>query len=305
MLAKRLGVSVPTMNNWMKGRYAPRDPAHLDALCYELDLSAFEADVLYYAINPDWIKFNTPLEVLEHYEVNRYREQFMPVIPSTHEAPVLHQIEESWKTVFNDTFEGNSNHWGLGHRDDGVCRVERSIANGCYTLTLHNRFHWNVNIGGDSHCFAPPDYCVSVEARRLSGNNDEEDGFGLIFEEISDSSHGLFRIRDAGPEISIFVTRNGGDHYNIYLDRVECAAIRPRQSNKLAILAIQDQHWFYVNNVLVFQGSIPRIPYTRLDLGIVSGGTETVVCEYKNFSVRVPAAAVEARELGDPRLDDA
>jgi hypothetical protein len=164
-----------------------------------------------------------------------------------------------------------------------------SIADGCYRLRLHSRFHWTVTLGGDSHCFAPPVYYLSVEGRRLSGNNDEEDGLGLFFEEISDGSHGLFRIRDSIQAISIFATRNGGDHSDIYLERPQCPAIRREQTNKLAILAMHEQHWFYINNLLVHQAVIPRLPHTRLDVGITSGSSVPVECEFRNFRVRVPA----------------
>ena len=300
-LAQKIGVSLPTLSNWFTGKYKPRRTEDVDTLARVLRLSAFEADLLLYAINPKWVKYQTPLHILDQFEFIKTWEKLMPQAPFIPcERVPIEQMETHWPLFFEDRFESNGNHWGLGWRDDGVCRVERSIANGCYTLTLHNRFYWNIYLGGDSHCFAPPVYYMSVEVQRLSGNNAEEDGFGLIFEEICDGSHGLFRIRDAVPAISIFLTRNGGDHCDIYLDRTSCAAVRVRQTNKLAILAINNHHWFYVNNVLVFDAEIPRIPHTRLDVGIFSGSTVPVTCEYRNFVVRVPTPIAQAN--GTPTL---
>jgi hypothetical protein len=193
-----------------------------------------------------------------------------------------------WPVVFKDDFTTNGNHWGLGTRDDGVCQVERIISDGCYRLRLHNRFHWNAYVGGDSNCYAPPVYYLTAEAQRLSGQHDAEDGFGLLFEEVNDGCHSILRIRDAVQCFSIYRAQAGGDAVTLYQDRKFHPAIRPAQSNRVAILAEYERHWFYINDVLVFNTHIPRIPDTRLDVAIVSGAAASVSCHYRNFTVRVP-----------------
>jgi transcriptional regulator with XRE-family HTH domain len=289
-LARVIGVAGPTLNNWFTGRYAPRSPADIERLARALQLTALEADVLLHSVNPAWVKYQTPAHVLDAYEVNRYWERLVPDSGvALSGPPTIAQIETSWPTYFQDSFESNGNHWGLGSKDDGVCMVERSIADGCYRMRLHNHFYWMVTLGGDSHCFAPPTYYLSVEAVRLSGNKDTEDGIGLLFDEVSDASHGLFRIQDRAKKVSIFVTRNGGDHSEVYVKSDECAAINPQKTNKLAILAMHERHWFYVNNLLVHQAVIPRLPHTRLDVAITSGSSVPVEGEFRDFRVRVPA----------------
>jgi transcriptional regulator with XRE-family HTH domain len=288
-LARAIGVSGPTLNNWFTGKYLPRSPDTLDALALALKLTAFEADVLFHSVNPKWVKFGTPAEALERYEINRYRERFLPPPEIGEEPPLIAEIERDWHVAFKDSFTGNGNHWGLGTRNDGVCMVERSIAAGCYTLRLNNWCHWNVTVGGDSHCFAPPIYYLSVEARRLTGGKDEEDGYAVIFEEINDGCHNVFRIRDAVQCFSLYRAQSGGDQVTTHIDRTFHPVIRPRQTNTLALLASHEQHWFYINNVLVFSTRLGRIADTRLDVGIISGSAAPVVCEYRNFVVRVPA----------------
>jgi transcriptional regulator with XRE-family HTH domain len=125
-LAQAIGVSGPTLNNWFTGRYAPRSPADIERLARVLQLTALEADVLLYSVNPAWVKYQTPAHVLAAYEVNRYWERIVPdmgVAPA--EPPPVDEIEASWPLYFDDAFASNGNHWGLGSKDDGVCMVDR------------------------------------------------------------------------------------------------------------------------------------------------------------------------------------
>lgn len=286
-LAHIVGVTKATINNWMKGKYAPRFPEQINKLAQFLELTAFEYDVLAYAVNPAWVKYETPSEIIKNFEINRYRERFTPIIIPDDEPPTIDDIEQHWSIAFKDMFEHNANHWGLGWRDDGVCRVERSIANGCYHLRLENRFHWTTILGGDSMCFAPPVYYVSCDMKCIASGC-LEDGYALIFEEVNDSCHTIFRVRDQIQEVSIFRAEAGGDQSTDYLSKTYHAAIRKGQSNKLAIFTNHEQHWFYINNHIIFSTLIPRIAHSRIDVGINSDLMQPVICEYRNFIVRVP-----------------
>lgn len=287
-LAQAVGVTKTTINNWMKGKYTPRSPDQISTLAKLLELSEFEHDALAYAVNPAWVEHKTPIAMLENFALNRYRERIMPIIIPDDDPPSIAEMEEDWRIAFKDTFENNTNHWGLGWRDDGVCRVERSIANGCYTLKLENRFYNNVNLGGDSACIAPPVYYASIEAQRIGHGNEDEDGYALIFEEVNDSCHAIFRIRDGTQKFSVFRPELGGDRCITYHDATFHCAIRKHQNNKLAIVANAERHWFYVNDVFVAYAIIPRIQHSRLDVGIVCYASPLVLCEYRNFIVRVP-----------------
>jgi len=289
-LAHEVGVALRTINNWFAGEYVPRSRALADRLVQSLGLTTFQADLMLYSINPKWVRYGTPPEVLESAEVVRYREEDIPyAIADLQPAPSIAQIESEWRVVFHDTFEHNYRRWGLGTTNDGTGEIERRMEDGRYVLTLRSFFHGNVFMGGDSHCFAPDMYYLSVYATMIQRGT-EEDGYALIFEEVSDGCHAVFRIREAQLQASVVQTFNGGDRFNVYLRRASATALRPGVANKIAILAIHHDHWFYINNQLIGQCTMPRLVSSRLDVGIIAAGEQAAICHFRNFQVFVPQA---------------
>jgi hypothetical protein len=163
-------------------------------------------------------------------------------------------------------------------------------------LTLHNRFHEDVFMGGDSSYFAPKSYYVVVQARIIQGSTDNE-GYSLVFEEISDNCHATFRIREQTRQASVVQTFDGRTGFNIYLNRASAPSIRPGMTNKIAILAIQNDHWFYINNMLIGHCLLQRLPYARIDVGAIAGAKQSVTCCFQEFCVRVPSASQIYPEL--------
>jgi transcriptional regulator with XRE-family HTH domain len=289
-LAQAVGVSRRTVSGWFAGDYTPRHPDLVGRLAQVLNLSQLQADLLFYAVHPTWVRYGTPEKVLHTLEIVRYNEQFMSYpIANSEVPPAISEIEHEWSSVFEDQFEHNYNRWGLGIKDDGVCRIERSMADGKLILTLQNYFHDTAFLGADSACFAPPIYYLTVHAQMLHAHA-EDDGLALIFEEISDNCLAMFRIRTNLQQASVMQTFDGTTHFHIYLNRVPVPFLRAGTTNKLAILAIHHNHWFYINDRLVGQCSIPRFPRTRLDVGIAAGVKQRVSCQFQHFQVRVPPA---------------
>ncbi|MEZ4737017.1 MAG: helix-turn-helix transcriptional regulator [Caldilineaceae bacterium] len=287
-LARELGVGRRTVAGWFAGDYLPRSAEQVEKLARTLCLTAFQADLLLYAANPAWIKYGTPPAVLAAAEVVRYREE--DVAQSQQQAvPALAQIEQAWALVVNDPFEHNYRRWGVGIKETGICRVERRLADQRYTLTLQNQYHEDVFMGGDGSCLAPPIYYLTVMARLVQGDT-EDDGYGLMFEAISDECYALLRVREKRRRISVTQTFNGGDNAMVYLRQVPAPSLRGGEGNKLAILAIHQDHWFYVNDALVGQCVIPRLAVAKLDVGIIAGYQQTVVCAFQHFRVYVPSA---------------
>ena len=142
-------------------------------------------------------------------------------------------------------------------------------------------------MGGDSNCFAPDIYYLSVQARMVQGNT-EDDGYGLMFEEISDECYALLRVREQVRQVSVVQTFTGGDHAQVYLRRKPAPVIRVGAVNKVAVLAINADHWFYLNDTLVGHCSLPRLPYSRLDVGIIAGAGQAVICQFQDFRVYAP-----------------
>ncbi len=262
----------------------------MERLARTLGLTAFQADLMLYSINPKWVRYGTPPEVLHTAEVVRYREedvQYQTV--DAQPAPSIGQIESEWRVVFADTFERNHHRWGLGVKNDGTGEIQRRMGDGNYILSLRSLFHSNVFMGGDSDCFAPDVYYLSVYAAIVERATDD-DGYVLIFEEVSDGCHALFRIREPQLQASVVQTFNGGDHFTVYMRRAPASSIRPGKMNKLSILAIHKDHWFYINDYLIGHRVIPRLSSSRLDVGVIACSEQPVVCHFRDFRVYVPSA---------------
>jgi transcriptional regulator with XRE-family HTH domain len=287
-LADLLQISRRSMTNWFSGNYVPREPAKIEIVARALSLTAFQADLLFYSVNPTWVKYGTPPAVLEAAEIVRYREEDI-AYPHELVEPTLkpERLEQEWSLVFHDTFASNYRRWGVGVKENGMCRLERRMKANRYELTLHNQYHEDVFMGGDSNCFAPDIYYLTVGARMVQGHT-EDDGYGLMFEEISDECYALLRVREQARQVSVVQTFTGGDHAQVYIRRKPAPAICVGATNKVAILAIRNDHWFYLNDTLIGHCLLPRLSYSRLDVGIVAGSGQAVICEFQNFLLYAP-----------------
>jgi DNA-binding XRE family transcriptional regulator len=289
-LAKAIDVSRRTMAGWFTGQYVPRSSKSVERLARALGVTAFQADLLLYSVNREWVKYGTPRPVLEAAEIVRYKEEdIAPAEEMAEATPSIAQIERDWRLVYNDSFASNYRRWGIGTKHNGICDIQRAMSDGRYVLNVQNQYHEDVFMAGDSSYFAPDVYYFTVQAKMTQGET-EDDGYGLVFEEISDECFAILRVREQQHRISVVQMFNGGDQFKIYLRRVPALSIRSKQVNKLAILAMQQEHWFYINDAFVGRASIPRLPYARLDVGIVAGSQQQVICQFQQFRLYVPSA---------------
>ena len=290
-LAGAIKVSRRTMANWFAGDYTPRSPDVVERLAHALCLTTFQADLLLYSVNPSWIKYGTPGQVLEMAEVLRYREADEPPNNAASQAVFsMAQVEREWRLLYHDTFASNYRRWGVGTKNNGMCQLERLMEEGSYVLSIQNQFHEDVFMGGDSSFLAPDIYCFTARAKMARGDT-QDDGYGLMFEEISDECFAVFRIREKLRRASVVQTFNGGDKFNVFLRQVPALAIRPGDTNHLAILAIHQDHWFFVNEALIGHCLIQRMSCARLDVGIIAGTQQHVTCRFQDLRVYVPPAS--------------
>ncbi len=91
---------------------------------------------------------------------------------------------------------------------------------------MQNEYHEDVFMGGDSNCFAPSIYYLTVQAELVQGV-DDADGYGLLFEAINDECYAFFRVRDQMRRISVVQTRNGGDNATVYLRQLPAPSLQP------------------------------------------------------------------------------
>ncbi len=289
-LAHEIDVGRRTIARWFAGDYTPRSPDLVERIARSLCLTAFQADLLLYSVNPTWVKYGTPRAILAATEVVRYREEDITDEGTALQAvPSIAQIEREWSIVFDEKFETNYQRWGEGTKSNGICYLERTMHNKSYVLSLQNQYHEDVFMGGDSNCCAPNIYYLTAKVAMIQGDT-EDDGYGLVFEEISDECFAVFRIREKLRKASVVQTFNGGNKFNVYARQASALSVRPQDTNKLAILAIQTHHWFFINDALICHHVISRLSYTRLDVGIIAGSHQSVVCRFQDFQVRVPSA---------------
>lgn len=292
-LATALKVSRRTVSGWFAGDYMPRSPALIEQVAHLLCLTSLQADLLFYAVDPTWVKYGTPATVLATADLLRYQETDVPVQPTALQPkrpPVIEQIEREWQLVLAEDFTTNSRRWGTGVKDDGIALIERTLGVGRYRLTLTNRFHEDVFLGGDSAIFAPEIYCLSVYAQLVQGAT-EADGYSLLFEEISDECQAMFRIRERARRVSVVQAMPGQPEFKVYLNKVAAPSLRPGQPNKVAIVAIHQDHWFYVNDACIGHQTIARLPSTRLDVGVVAGVGQQVICHFQHFRLYTPPSS--------------
>ena len=284
-LATALNVSRRTVSGWFAGNYTPRTPALIEQIAHLLCLTSLQADLLLFAVDPRWVKYGTPATVLATTDLLRYQETDVLVRPVAVQAkrpPLIAQIEQEWQLVVEENFTGNSRRWGTGVKDDGIATIERVLADGRYRLTLTNRFHEDVFLGGDSAIFAPPVYYVSVYAQLVQGATDA-DGYSLLFEEISDECQAMLRVRERQRKVSVVQATPGRPEFQVYLNRVAAPSLRPGQVNKVAIVAINQDHWFYLNDAFVGHAVIARQPWARVDVGMVAGVGQQVCGQFQRF----------------------
>src|SRR3712207_1139396 len=103
--AQALGVSRRTLAGWFAGDYTPRTPDVVMNIGRVLGLTALQADLLFYAVDPGWVRHGTPMEVLKNIELIRYREHLLPYpLPAGEPPPTITEIEREWDLVFEDKF---------------------------------------------------------------------------------------------------------------------------------------------------------------------------------------------------------
>jgi hypothetical protein len=201
-------------------------------------------------------------------------------------APLPPDINR-WPTSYEEYFDTNKHHWGLGTKDDGTALLKRRMVAGAYYLQLTPTITNFVFLGGNSTYFAPTIYYLSVDFKKTWG--DEHADCGVLFDEISDAQFSMFHIHDDLQQFSIDQVVDGGTWNQHLPDHVASTVIRPGDWNTLGVLADGDQFSFYINDTKVAQVPMIRVQRGLLDVAI-AGRTpnEPAVCQFDNFIVRVP-----------------
>jgi len=292
-LAAEIDVPIRTLKYWFSGQYTPRSANIVECIANVLWLNQVQTDLLLYSIDEKWIKYGTPLKQLESFNFFRYQESEVKQIEyNVEQVPAIEKIESEWNLIFQDSFDDNYQKWGTGMKDCGYVRVQKHIGNNRYTLRLQGNLPFNV-MGGDSACQSPEIYYMKLTAKMIQGDTDDA-GYGILFEEISDEYFALFRIREKQRKFSVVQSYLPGcENYAVYINQNPAISIRQKETNTLALLAIGDKHFFYINETLVGQCSIRRLPVSRLDVGIVSTCGEEVICTFQDFRVYIPDSSFQ------------
>lgn len=203
------------------------------------------------------------------------------------EAEMLFDEAKDWEVVFSDSFDTNENGWEDDAFSYDLVEGEVEVADG--------KYYWDMEaIEGFIYYDYPEidvlgDFYVEVEAEQSRGPVNGQ--YGLIFLYASGNYYYYFTITE-DRRFQVYLLRVGKWESIIPLTFSE--AIQPGEKNKLAIIAIEEDLYFYINDAFVqYVGSSLLL---RGRVGLLTGlrlEGDTAEFAFDNFEVRVPPDAGE------------
>jgi hypothetical protein len=187
-----------------------------------------------------------------------------------------------WTLVAKDSFDANTLSWPEGDTTDQSGEATRSIANGCYSWRVKANTE-SVNLWAAPSTNVTPDFYVAVDAR----NTKRLDivAYAISFRHQGAKHHYDFMIY---PNQYFSVHYKGQDQTSTTtLANLQNQIILPSESNRIAVIGIGSQFWFYINGVFVDYLTDDRIPTGSYGLGVsVKDVGDEGFIEFDNFELR-------------------
>jgi len=189
----------------------------------------------------------------------------------------------SWNLVLSDQFVGDTNGWTIGDIDDDLYKGSKSITDGKLIWKVEQSkgfVHWDWPTGFEH----PTDFYVSVEIHRISGSTSSA-CYGLWFRGDGSDYYFYEACDDQTYRVSLHSEQDG---WEILLGFETSSAIKPDQTNKLAVLAEGSHFEFYINDQLVNTLDNNRWSSGRVGIMIEMTEGDTATFEFDNFVLRNP-----------------
>ena len=203
-------------------------------------------------------------------------------LPSGEYAAQLLSEARQWSLVAKDGFESNTLIWPEGDTSDSSGEATRSIVNGYYSWRL------KANTEGATLWAAPnidvtPDFYVAVDARNTKRLDTV--AYAISFRHQGAKHHYDFMIY---PNQQFSVHYRGQDQTSTTtLVNLKNEIILSSENNRIAVIGIGPQFWFYINGVFVDYLEDDRIPTGSYGLGVsVKNAGDEGFIEFDNFELR-------------------
>lgn len=197
-------------------------------------------------------------------------------------APSPQSAPSEWPVALCDPFDDNRNQWELrDDRDTAYGTLFESIG-GTYACQFEarNRFFWPEELLSPE----ASTFYASVEGKRESrlGNT----GYGLLFRYLDPRNYFAFVVYDAQQKYEVMININGDKRRRI--QPTVSRALRPNESNRLAVKA---EHWhftFYINDQRVAE--LDDIHYKSGLVGVflLPERSDKGTIDFDNFELRKP-----------------
>jgi hypothetical protein len=197
----------------------------------------------------------------------------------------IHQTDlapHDWNVVVCDNFGANVRDWPEGDYDGDLITGDKFITSG--------RYRWEANAIDSVIWWSVPDmdsvsdFYLTAKARRVSGVEDSQ--YGMIFRRSDKQNYGLFKIEDS--QYFKFAIRHEGE-WDTVIDWTESSAIRPGETNRLTVIAVDSHFTFYINDQYVGEADEDRLGEGEAGLAIeLLDSDDAAVFEFDDFEVRAP-----------------
>jgi len=190
------------------------------------------------------------------------------------------EVARSWPLVFQDPFEEDRDLWPIGVEDDELAKISWEIRDGKYIweASAYGGFVW----WGLPESEIVTDFYLEVEVQIISGPQDAE--AGLVFRSDGEDSYYNLGITNAG-SYSLYLHSPAG--WEAILDWTATSLIKPDQSNKLAVIALGEYFYFFINDSYLTTITDDRLSSGEAGLIIgLSQAGEEASWQFDNYLLR-------------------
>lgn len=157
---------------------------------------------------------------------------------------------QKWPLVAKDNFDSNKFGWFEGDSSTSKTNYTISIVDGIYSWKVKAK-----NTGGTVVWPKPtkiditPNFYVAVDVQNMSQLDTA--GYGLTFRNQGASNHYGFIIYSTQKIVVRYDRNENGQTKDTSLANLTSEEILPYTSNRIAVIGIGNEFWFYINDIFV------------------------------------------------------
>jgi len=211
--------------------------------------------------------------------------------PSDRTPPLPESNEDGWPLVLRETFDNNVNGWFTGKYEGDYILETVTIRDG--------KYRWETTAKDSVTDYGFPDlgefgdFRLTVEGRQTGGSGEAE--YGLLFRSTEESDYSFGICEGTG---EFYLGRYVNGEYEPLIDYTGNAAIRPGETNLLAVRARGSRFELFINGEKVGQADDSSIPFGEVAVFIyLNNPGDKAEFEFDNFEVYSPADDAESNTV--------